>query len=133
MDQLLEGVAIPGGTKKRQILRASAARDPLSTSGEWTMVRPRSQKLIIFQGSVLLYAGGILPPPQIPQIADLQRFMVPPVPTVPTAAPVLEEDPAAGSSGPFVGVSSRSKNPAVLYYYGIDRHNQWIFTPLFRR
>src|SRR6266568_1728329 len=32
IDQLLEGV--PSGTKKRQILRASAARDPLSTSGE---------------------------------------------------------------------------------------------------
>ena len=28
MDQLLEGIPIPGGSKKRQVLRASAARDP---------------------------------------------------------------------------------------------------------
>jgi len=29
IDQLLEGIPVPGGSKKRQILRASAARDPL--------------------------------------------------------------------------------------------------------
>src|SRR6266478_7661517 len=35
MDQLLEG--IPRGTKKLQILRAEAAHDPLSSSGEWKL------------------------------------------------------------------------------------------------
>ena len=35
MDQLLEG--IPKGTKKLQILRVSASRDPLSSSGEWSV------------------------------------------------------------------------------------------------
>jgi hypothetical protein len=43
-----------------------------------------------------------------------------------------EVDSGADSSGPFVGVSSRSQNNSVLYYYGIDRQDQWIFTPLFR-
>src|ERR1700682_631645 len=33
MDDLLLGVAKPGVTKKLQVLRASAARDPLSSSG----------------------------------------------------------------------------------------------------
>src|SRR6266404_5390173 len=49
MDQLLEGIPIPGGSKNRQILRASAARDPLSASGEWRFIHPRSQALIDFQ------------------------------------------------------------------------------------
>src|SRR6266550_2341936 len=40
IDQLLEGV--PRGTKKLQILRTEAARDPLSSSGEWKLVSPTS-------------------------------------------------------------------------------------------
>src|SRR5207253_5725209 len=43
MDQLLEG--IPRGTKKLQILRAEAARDPLSSSGEWRLIGPTSQEI----------------------------------------------------------------------------------------
>ncbi len=55
MDQLLEGV--PSGTKKVQILRASAARNPLSDSGEWKLVRPRSSQLADFQRSVMLFVN----------------------------------------------------------------------------
>ena len=40
MDQLLQGVPIPGGSKSRQILRASAALDPLSLEGEWRVIHP---------------------------------------------------------------------------------------------
>src|SRR6266446_10166397 len=40
IDDLLEGVAKPGVSKKLQVLRASAARDPLSSTGEWRFVRP---------------------------------------------------------------------------------------------
>jgi hypothetical protein len=35
-------------------------------------------------------------------------------------------------TGPFVGVASKNKTESVLTYYGIERHDQWIFTPLFR-
>jgi hypothetical protein len=42
------------------------------------------------------------------------------------------DDPLGSSSGPFIGISSRSKHSAVITYYGIDQHNQWVFTPLFR-
>ena len=136
IDDLLEGIPVPGGSKKRQILRASAARDPLSTSGEWRLIRPRSQDLIDFQRSVMVYAGNFLPQPLQPQIAQLQQFAAPQLINVletesdqPTRS---EGDSSADSSGPFVGVSSRSQNNSVLYYYGIDRHDQWIFTPLFR-
>ncbi len=136
IDQLLEGIPVPGGSKKRQILRASAARDPLSTSGEWRLVRPRSQDLIDFQRSVMVYAGNILPQPQQPQMAQLQQFAAPQlinvVETGSDRPKRSEGDLSADSSGPFVGVSSRSQNNSVLHYYGIDRHDQWIFTPLFR-
>lgn len=46
IDDLLEGVPVPGGSKKRQILRASAARDSLSTSGEWRLVRPDRKSVV---------------------------------------------------------------------------------------
>ena len=136
VDQLLEGIPIPGGSKKRQVLRASAAHDPLSTTGEWRTIRPRAQELIEFQRAVIVYAGNILPPPSNAQIAQLQQFAVPQIASVLDTGSANTaqggEDTSADSSGPFVGVTSRSRNNSILYYYGIDRHDQWIFTPLFR-
>jgi type II secretory pathway pseudopilin PulG len=136
IDQLLEGIPVQGGSKKRQILRANAARDPLSTSGEWGLVRPRSPSLIDFQRSIILYAEGTPPAARDPQMAQLQQFAAPQIVSVldtgsSLTAPVGEES-ADNSSGPFVGVASRSKNNSVLFYYGIDRHDHWIFTPLFK-
>jgi len=137
IDQLLEGVPIQGGSKKRQILRVSASRDPLSTSAEWRLIGPRSQSLMDFQRSVMAFAGNVAPQPQSQELQQLQAFSAPPItgivntPTAPGAAG--DDDFASGSTGPFVGVSSRSTTPSVLHYYDIDRHNQWIFTPLFRR
>jgi len=136
MDQLLEGIPIPGGSKKRQVLRASAAHDPLSKTGEWRTVRPRAQELLEFQRAVIVYAGNVLPQPTNGQITQLQQFAAPQITSVintgsTTTAPG-GEDTSGDSSGPFVGVTSRSRNNAVLYYYGIDRHDQWIFTPLFK-
>lgn len=136
VDQLLEGIPIPGGSKKRQVLRPSAARDPLSTTGEWRTIRPRAPELIEFQRAVIVYAGNILPPPSNAQIAQLQQFAVPQIANVLDTGSANTaqggEDTSADSSGPFVGVTSRSRNNSILYYYGIDRHDQWIFTPLFR-
>src|SRR5256714_14317642 len=43
MDQLLDGIQIPGRTKKLQVLRTAAAKDPLSKSGEWKLIAPTSQ------------------------------------------------------------------------------------------
>jgi type II secretory pathway pseudopilin PulG len=136
MDQLLDGIPIPGGSKNRQILRASAARDPLTKEGEWRFVHPRSQALVEFQQSILFYTGNFIPPPRDAQIARLQQFAVPPI----TNLVNLGEKPSADSSssadddssGPFVGVATRSKRDSVLTYYGIEREDQWIFTPLFR-
>lgn len=131
IDQLLEGV--PSGTKKVQILRASAARDPLSDSGEWNLVRPASAQLADFQRSVMLFAGNVRPPTNDPQLKQAELLMAPlvlPTNDLPTSGPS-----SAGqdnSSGPFIGVVTDSKSKSIINYYGIDRHDGWIFTPLFR-
>ena len=136
MDQLLQGIPIPGGSKNRQILRLSAARDPLTIEGEWRFVLPRTEALVDFQQSIMFYSGNVLPATRDPQMAQLQQFAVPRI--VSTTNLGLVTSTSGGSSiaddatGPFVGVASRSRRESVLTYYGIERHDQWIFTPLFR-
>ena len=136
MDQLLEGIPIQGGAKNRQILRVSAARDPLSSEGEWRFIKPRSQSLLDFQRAVLLYTGNFVPRPQNQQIAQLQQFAAPQLVTaLGTGADQTSKSSSSiddDSSGPFVGVSPRNSNGSVLAYYGIEELDQWIFTPLFR-
>ena len=136
MDQLLEGVPIPGGSKKRQILRPSAARDPLTIEGDWRYILPRTEALIDFQQSIMFYTNNVIPQMRDPQIAQLQQFAVPPViPTTALGGVAPTRDTSSiddDATGPFVGVASRSKRDSVLTYYGIERHEQWIFTPLFR-
>lgn len=132
MEQLLEG--IPRGTKKLQILRAEAARDPLSSSREWKLVGPTSSDVAGFVKSLTVYSGGIPPMPRgdmgrlasvIPQMANV-------LDTGSTSTAPGGEDDSANSSGPFLGVASRSQRNSVMTYYGIERHDEWIFTPLFR-
>lgn len=136
MDQLLQGIPVPGGSKNRQILRASAARDPLTIEGEWRFILPRTEALIDFQQAILFYTGGTLPSGRDQQMLQLQQFAVPRVvatlntgtaPSPPSSSSVSDD-----ATGPFVGVSSRSRRDSVLTFYGIERHDQWIFTPLFR-
>ena len=131
VDQLLEGV--PSGSKKVQILRASAARNPLSDSGEWTLIRPRSAQLADFQRSVMLFAGNVRPPTRDQYLKSVEQLMAPPVlPTLGIASSGLSSSGDDNSTGPFIGVSTGSKLNSVINYYGIDRHDGWIFTPLFR-
>lgn len=136
MDQLLKGLPIPGGSKTRQILRASAAHDPLSLEGEWRFIHPRTEALIDFQQAVMAYAGSVLPAPRDPQMAQLQLFAAPQLTSVlnlgTTSKTSNSSSVADDSSGPFVGVASRSRRSSVLTYYGLESHDEWIFTPLFR-
>jgi len=132
MEQLLEG--IPRGTKKLQILRSEAARDPLSSTGEWRLIGTTSQDLGKFVTNVTVYSGGVPPTPRR-DFAALASL-------IPRTANILDtdssesapggEDSSANSSGPFLGVASRSRRNSVMTYYGIERHDEWIFTPLFR-
>jgi type II secretory pathway pseudopilin PulG len=136
MDQLLDGIPVQGGSKNRQILRASAARDPLTLEGEWRFVLPRTEALIDFQQAVMFYAGNQLPPTRDPQIAQLQQFAVPQITSIANFGSAASKSASSSiddnATGPFVGVASRSHRESVLTYYGIERHDQWIFTPLFR-
>jgi type II secretory pathway pseudopilin PulG len=131
MDQLLEG--IPSGTKKIQVLRPSAARDPLTVEGEWRLVRPRSADLSSFQQSLMLFAENVRPATTDPQLQQIEQLVAPPVlPTLGIASTGLSSIDGGNSTGPFIGVSSRSETKSMITYYGIDHHNGWIFTPLFR-
>jgi len=136
IDQLVQGVPIPGGSKTRQILRASAAHDPLSLEGEWRLIHPRSDDLIDFQQAVMTYVGSVAPQPRDRQMIDLQQVAVPQIVTVLNTGTKPRNSSSSSSyddsSGPFVGVASRSKRSSVLTFYGIESHDQWIFTPLFR-
>lgn len=137
MDDLLKGIPVVGGSKNRQILRASAARDPLTIEGEWRFILPRSEALVDFQQSLMFYAGNMLPAPRQQEMAQLQQFAVPRViPTVNLGSVPSSSSTSSATddaTGPFVGVASRSRRDSVLTYYGIERHDQWIFTPLFRQ
>ena len=133
MDQLLEG--IPEGTKKLQILRVEAARDPLSSSGEWKLIGPTSQDFAALVRSLTVYSGGVPPTPRnqlFRQLAALIPQMTNVLDTGSSGTAPGGEDNSASSSGPFLGVASRSQRNSVITYYGIDRHDEWIFTPLFR-
>jgi type II secretory pathway pseudopilin PulG len=134
IDQLLEGIQIPGRTKKLQILRAEAAIDPLSEDGEWRRIGPTSDEFRDFVGSLMVYSGGVAPQPRrefsnlaslIPQLTNVLN----------TGSPVRApggENTSEDTSGPFIGVASRSQRDSVITYYGIERHDAWVFTPMFR-
>ena len=130
MEQLLEG--IPRGTKKLQILRSEAARDPLSSSGEWRLVGPTSPEVGKFVRSVTVYSGGVPPAPRLSGLAGLIPQMTNILDTDSTDTAPGGEDTSVNSSGPFLGVASRSQRNSVMTYYGIERHDEWIFTPLFK-
>ena len=132
MDQLLEGVQIPGRTKRLQVLRPSAARDPLSSDGEWRLISPTSEDFRGFVQSLTLYSGGTPPVPRqdfaalaglIPRMTNVLD-----VPSTGSSSSSSSSD----ASGPFLGVASRSQRNSVITFFGIERHDEWIFTPMFR-
>jgi type II secretory pathway pseudopilin PulG len=130
MDDLLEG--IPRGTKKLQILRREAARDPLSHSGEWKLVGPTSESVAAFVKDLTVYSGGTPPQPRMAQLASVIPQMLNVLDTGSTSTGRGGEDDSADASGPFLAVQSRSRRNSVMTYYGIDHHDGWLFTPLFR-
>ena len=135
MDELQEGA--PFGTKKVQVLRASAARDPLSTSGEWRLIKVQDREFTEFLRALVLYTNG-KQPRDMTTDAKMKTF----VPNIPVVMNILDlgddEDESGGevntntSNGPFVGVASRSARKSVISYFGIERRDKWIFTPLFK-
>lgn len=133
IDDLLEG--IPRGTKRVQILRPAAARDPLSSSGEWKLIRKEDPAFLDFQRAVIAYAGS-----PVVNTSD-QNFVrvAGPIPTITNVLDTGLQDCTSGdgdgspnSTGPFIGVASSSHRHSIIAYYGIECHDKWIFTPYFR-
>ena len=135
MDDLLDG--LPQGTKKRQILRASAAIDPLSEDGKWRLVKVDPQTLAKFAKRVQSFNNGLLPSnPQPTRFFD--PFGVVIVNAINTGTEDDDEESddddfeVVTENTPFIGVASQSRSRSVIAYYGIERHSNWVFTPLFR-
>ncbi len=132
MDDLLEG--LPQGTKRRQILRASAAIDPLSEDGRWRLIKADVTSLGGFAKLVQSYNGGVLPPHASPilnrygvvVVSALNSEVEGEIDTEDENIEVLTENT------PFIGVASQSKAKSIIAYYGIENHSRWVFTPLFR-
>ncbi len=127
MDQLLEGIQIPGRTKKLQILRTAAAKDPLSSSGEWKLIAPTSQDFAGLVRNLTVYSGGVPPAPRsdFGALAALIPQMTNVLDTKSTDTAPGGEDNSESASGPFLGVTSRSQHNSVITYYGIARHDEW--------
>jgi type II secretory pathway pseudopilin PulG len=137
IEDLLEG--LPQGTKKRQILRESAAIDPLSEDGKWLLVGPESPVLRRFARRVQNYTGGVLPSSEnVNQniVNQVGMFIISTETEDEGAEESEETDPGYSElrtdSSPFVGVVSQSQSKSVIAYYGIENHSKWVFTPLFR-
>lgn len=132
MEELQKGA--PVGTKNVQVLRDSAARDPLSDTGEWRLIKVNDRPLINFIRELNRYTEGHVPPTNDATLNGVAQM--------PRVTGVLDietvEDSSGGdddtltSTGPFIGVASRSTRESVVTYYGIDHHNGWLFTPYFR-
>ncbi|MEA3013008.1 MAG: hypothetical protein QOD42_1553 [Sphingomonadales bacterium] len=136
MEELLEGATPQGRTKKVIVLRASAARDPLSESGEWRTVKPNDPAFVRFVRDITEYADGRTPNPT--SDPALQGIPLPRITGLVTGLGSGSkenegsEDSSMSSNGPFVGVASRSRRESVVTYYGIDHHDGWVFTPFYR-
>jgi general secretion pathway protein G len=144
MNELLEGVEpFPGAFKKIQILRKEAARDPLNNDGEWKLIRADDRAFLDFKQSVLKYNGGIPPVTSarykaFEQAGAARGGMIIGLDSdkddkrEDADAPCDLDTSPNETATPFIGVASRSRCPSVITYYGIERHNLWVFTPVYR-
>lgn len=131
IDELLEG--LPQGTKKRMILRPSAAIDPLSEDGRWRLIEADPQAIARFAKRIQDYNNGLLPSNST-QLLD--RYSVVIVNSLNTESDDNLTEPEdfndSTDNTPFIGVASQSRSRSVLTYYGVENHSKWVFTPLFR-
>lgn len=129
IDDLLEG--LPQGTKRRQILRASAAVDPMSEDGKWRLIKPDPETIARFAQRVQEHNNGVLPSNPSPVF---NRYTVVIVNSINTGIEDVEDEDfeVVTDNQPFIAVASQSRSTSIINYYSIERHSSWIFTPLFR-
>jgi type II secretory pathway pseudopilin PulG len=134
IDDLLEGV--PQGTKKRMILRPSAATDPLSEDGKWRLIKPDPKIIAAFAKRVQSFNNGLMPTNPAPT-PFFDRYSIQLLVNLNTGTEddtdIVDEDfDLTTENQPFIGVASQSRSKSIVAYYGIEKHSNWIFTPLFR-
>lgn len=133
LDDLLEG--LPQGTKKRQILRPTAAVDPLSDDGKWRLIKPDSKAFLNFGRRVQVYNNGLLPSTSsryLNRYATVLANVLSTESEDDLRAPSDDEYDLNTEGTPFIGVSSQSKRRSILTYNGVENHSKWVFTPMFR-
>lgn len=134
IDELLEG--LPQGTKKRQILRPSAAVDPLSEDGKWRLIKQDDRALVNFAKRVMDFNNGLLPSNPSQMFDRYAMAIVGGSLNTESEGDLEEADETEISmitdEAPFIGIASQSRGKSVIAYYGIENHSKWIFTPLFR-
>ncbi len=133
MKDLLDG--LPQGTKKRQILRASAAIDPLSEDGKWRLIKADIKTIGPFAKRVQKYNGGTLPTNPSNTFDRYSLVIVNSVNSEDESDSEEADDSeveVTTENTPFIGVASQSRSKSFIAYYGIENHSKWIFTPLFR-
>jgi type II secretory pathway pseudopilin PulG len=130
IDELLEG--LPQGTKKRQILRPSAAVDPMSEDGRWRLIKADVDSLGGFARRVQNYNGGLLPSNPSQTFDRYAMVLVNSLSTELDSDDADDDFDVVTDNTPFIGVASQSRSKSVIAYYGIENHSKWIFTPLFR-
>jgi hypothetical protein len=136
---LLEGVEPRAGAfKKIQLLRPAAARDPLNNDGEWKLIRADDRVFLDFKQSVLKYNGGMPPATSarykaFEPLGAMQGGMAIGLDDDKDDEATCDLDTSPNETAtPFIGVASRSRCPSVTTYYGIERHDGWVFTPVYR-
>ncbi|CAN5386959.1 hypothetical protein BH10ACI2_BH10ACI2_12040 [soil metagenome] len=132
MDDLLDG--LPFGTRKRAILRRSAAVDPLSEDGKWRLIKADVSSLGGFARRVQSYNGGMMPP-NPSQVFDRYTIIVTNSLNIETESDIEGADDdfdVVTENAPFIGVASQNRSKSIIAYYGIENESKWVFTPLFR-
>lgn len=133
MKDLLDG--LPQGTKKRQILRQSAAVDPLSEDGKWRLIKADISTIGPFAKRIQKYNNGSLPT-NPSNTFDRYSFVIVNSVNSEDQSDSEEADDSeievTTDNTPFIGVASQSRSKSFIAYYGIENHSKWIFTPLFR-
>jgi type II secretory pathway pseudopilin PulG len=132
IDDLLEG--LPVGTKKRMILRPSAATDPLSPDGKWRLIKADPKIISAFAKRVQSFNNGLLPnnPTNVLDRYSIQLLVNLDTGTEDETDIVDDDFDVVTDNEPFIGVASQSRSKSIIAYYGIEKHSNWIFTPLFR-
>lgn len=141
LEQLEKGVTPQGRIKTLYVVRSEAMKDLLSKgskAGEWLVVRRGDKVFADFQRA-LIKKYGALPPTNDPLWA---RSAPPPPPLglenlnktndKEDPPPGGDDDTANSGAGEIIGVVSRSQRTSVVTYFGIARHDRWVFTPYYR-